>query len=102
MIENPVVVGIYLHESFDNSRLAAKTLHFILYEWMNNSDIDSVNQLYTDIDFDKVSLMVLITLLRKSSVYKKEIPRWSECIFSAYEKCKKLHINPRKELYGLI
>lgn len=99
---NAVAEVIYLHESFGNSSFAAKLLHTILHDWMMNSEIDKINQLYEDINFDAVSLMVMITLLRKTSVYKKEIPLWSYVILKAYGLCKRENTLPRKELYGLI
>lgn len=80
--------------------LALKMLHRNARSAVHEGDIVGINNMYEHIDeYDNYQL---ITLLRVTSVYKESIPLWTYTVLKAYNICKELELNPRKELWGLI
>lgn len=86
----------------DVNDMDAIQLHRLLYYMVRASDVDSINKVYKEIDFDNITMLKLIILLRSTAVFKRQIPCWTRVVILAYEMCKEMSIQPRKELWGLI
>lgn len=80
--------------------LVLKMIHRNARSAVHAGDIVGINNMYQHVDdYDSYQL---ITLLRVTSTYKESIPLWSYTVLKAYDICKELGLNPRKELWGLI
>lgn len=90
----PMIDGVNMSEYND---FCYKIRQAVFYD-----NVDALNKIYEEYDYSNATLLELITLLRKSAVYKKQIPLWTFVIITSYRLCLNMKLNPYKELHGLI
>lgn len=94
---------VYYLEFESKSRDACTYLHKnVLFYPMHSGDLEFITYLFNTIDIHKLSSFSLITLLRTTSTYKKELPMWHDVLYHTISVVTNEGLDPKKELYGMI
>jgi hypothetical protein len=94
---------VYYLDSSNKQKDACTYLHKnVLFQPMHSGDLEFITYLFNTIDIHKLSSFSLITLLRTTSCYKKEVSKWAEVLKYTDSLLKSEGIDSEKELYGMI
>lgn len=66
-----------------------------------SQDTTELNKYFDEIDLQDINLLDAIYILRVSSVYKLQVPRWHDLYQVAVSLCNIEGLDPAKELFGL-
>jgi hypothetical protein len=101
MIQQTLAETYSLDQDGKHREASVFLLQYIEERFVNN-DISSINELFAQVDLDKLGVWSIIGLVRSTARARSMLSAWQQILDKSITTLEKLNADPQKMLVGLI